>query len=106
MPELGWIGWTGGSGVAVLLIGWLVVSFRRPSPRRARIEWIAVSGMYVALLMLFLNLARRAHAADSTLGLVAFGFLVAFFASGLAVCLFHTLSAFRGPPKAAASATN
>jgi hypothetical protein len=86
----------GFSGLAVLVLGWLVVSFSAPGPRRERLEWIAACGMYVALLSLFLHLWLGAWGNGSTVKLVAFGFLVLFFSAGLLVCLHHTAAALRG----------
>jgi hypothetical protein len=86
----------GFSGLAVLVIGWLVISFSSPGPRRERLEWIAACGMYAALLSLFVHLSLRAWENGSTAALVAFGFLVLFFSSGFSVCLHHTLAALRG----------
>jgi len=101
-----WIGWTGCAGLAVVVVGWLVVSFSRPGPRRERVEWIAACGLYVTLLMLFVHLVEKALASDSTLALVAFGILAVLFAVGLLVCLVYTLGAFRAPRRANPSATN
>jgi protein-S-isoprenylcysteine O-methyltransferase Ste14 len=101
-----WIAWTGCAGLAVVVVGWLVVSFSRPGPRRERVEWLAACGLYVALLMLFVHLVQKALASDSTLALLAFGFLAVLFAFGLLVCLAYTLGAFRAPDRANPSATN
>ena len=103
---MSWIGWTGCAGLAVVVVGWLLVSFSRPGPRRERVEWIAACGLYVTLLMLFVHLVEKALASDSTLALVAFGFLAVVFAIGLLVCLAYTLGAFRAPRSANPSATN
>jgi uncharacterized membrane protein len=103
---MSWIALTGYSGVAILVIGWLVVSFTPAGPRRAVIEWIAACGLYVALLMLFTNLARSAWEQGSTFALVAFGFLVVLFGGGLLVCLTQTLLALRGSGATQSSATN
>ena len=86
----------GVAGLALLVIGWLVVSFSAPGPRRERIEWLAACGMYVALLSLFVHLSLRAQENGSTAALVAFGFLALFFAAGLLVCLNQTVAALRG----------
>jgi hypothetical protein len=97
----------GFSGLAVLVAGWLVISFSAQGPRRERLEWIAACGMYVALLSLFVHLSLRAWGNGSTVALIAFGFLVLFFSSGLLVCLHHTLAALRGRSrKGPESATN
>jgi len=96
----------GVSALAVGVISWLVVSFITPGPRREKIEWIGTCGLYVALLMLFVNLLRRALEADSTAGLVAFGFLAALFGTGLILSFALTVRAFRSPHHANQSTTN
>jgi hypothetical protein len=97
----------GFSGVAVLVIGWLVVSFSKPGPRRERVEWVAACGMYLALLSLFVHLTIRAYERDSEAAMLAFGFLVLFFTSGFGVCVNQTITALRGgSTKGAESATN
>jgi len=97
------VGW----GAAALLVAlWLVVSFMAPSRRREIVEWVAATSMYVALLMLFTNLVLRARAAESTLGLVAFGFLWIVFAGGLLVSAVNTVRSLRGAAKVQASATH
>ena len=96
----------GYGAVAVLVIGWLVVSFSEPSPRRALLEWASASAMYVALLSLFVTLALRAHADGSTFVLVAFLFLCVLFGGGLLVSLYNTATALRAPGKGAHGATN
>ena len=101
-----WIPAVGYAGLAVLVITWLMVSFMQPGPRRAILEWLGACGMYVALLMLFTHLLTRALEADSTVGLIAFGFLATFFSVGLILCLVQTVSALRGVVGDQASATN
>jgi protein-S-isoprenylcysteine O-methyltransferase Ste14 len=87
--------------VAVVAIGWLAVSFLGPTAQRRKIEWIAASALYVALLTFFVNLVRRSVASDNEAGMVAFGFLTAMFAAGLLLSLWKTVGALRG--RAAAS---
>ena len=87
----------GYAGVTVVVIAWLFVSFTAPSERRTVVEWIGASGLYLALVALFTNLALRAQASGSTAALVGFGFLLALFASGLVVSVVQTLMAVRGP---------
>ena len=106
LAGLSWMAWVGFGGLAVLVVGWLVVSFSQPSSRREIVEWVSACGMYTALLMLFVSLATRAHAAGSIAGLVAFGLLIAVFGSGLVLCLVQTLRSVRGPTRAESSATN
>jgi hypothetical protein len=96
----------GGSAAAVLVVGWLVVSFSEPSPRRTFVEWLSATAMYVALLTLFVHLVLRAVAEDSTLGQAAFGFLCVFFGGGLLVTVYRTVAALRGGSKTSSSATN
>jgi uncharacterized membrane protein len=87
------IGW---SAVAVLVLGWLVVSFTAPGPRRAVIEWLSASAMYVALSMLFWNLILRAWENGNHFALAAFGFLGLMFGMGLCVALYNTFQVLRG----------
>lgn len=93
MSTFGIIGW---SAVAVLVLGWLVVSFSAPGRRRTIVEWLSASAMYLALVMLFGSLISRAWQSGNHFALVAFGFLGVMFASGLCVSLFNTLRAARG----------
>jgi len=87
------IGW---GAAAVLVVGWLVVSFTAPGPRRAVIEWLSASAMYLALSMLFWNLILGAWGSGSHFALVAFGFLGLMFGMGLCVALYNTLRVLRG----------
>lgn len=93
MHPIAIVGW---SAVAVVVVLWLVVSFSEPSPRRARLEWLGATALYVALMMLFLNLVRSARASDNTFALVAFGFLLLVFVAGFCVSLFSTVREFLG----------
>ena len=104
MSTIAVIGW---SAAAVLVVGWLVVSFSTPGPRRAVIEWLSASAMYLALSMLFWNLILRSWQSGNHFALVAFGFLGLMFGAGLCVALFNTLQVLRGGAKSAdASATH
>ena len=97
----------GFSGLALLVVGWLIVSFSAPGPRRERVEWVAACGMYAALLSLFVHLSLRAYERGSTAAVVAFGFLVLFFTAGFCVCFKQTLTALGGrSTKGPESATN
>ena len=96
----------GGGAVAVLVVGWLVVSFSDPGPRRTVIEWLSASAMYTALLTLFLHLSHRAGESGNTFALVAFVFLAVLFGGGLLVSLYRTIAATRGQDGAGTSATN
>ncbi len=94
------------SAVAVLVVSWLYVSFTPASPRRTIVEWLATMSMYTALLSLFVNLFLNARADDSTVGMVAFGFLCGLFGGGLIISSYQTLMSLRTPKKTQASATN
>jgi lysylphosphatidylglycerol synthetase-like protein (DUF2156 family) len=95
------------SAIAVVVIGWLAVSFLNPGVQRRRIEWIAATALYVTLLAFFLNLLRRSIADDSTVGMVAFGFLAFMFACGLSVSSVRMIRALAGGSRdAKASATH
>ncbi len=90
-----------------MVLAWLFVSFTDPSPKRTVVEWFGACGLYLALVSLFTNLSLRAQESGSTAGLVAFGFLLALFGSGLVVSLVQTLLAFRAPSgRASADATH
>jgi protein-S-isoprenylcysteine O-methyltransferase Ste14 len=96
----------GYASLGVLIVTWLTVSFSQPSPRRAMIEWVGASALYVALLSLFVHLLSRSLEQESTVGIVAFGFLVTFFSVGLLLCLFQTATSMRGARSSVSSATN
>ena len=104
--ELGPIGIIGSCAVGVLVLLWLLVSFSEPGPRRDVLEWLGATAMYVALLMLFLNLSQAAREADNTLALLAFGFLVLVFGIGLVVSLVNTVRSGRVRGKSQSSTTN
>jgi len=101
-----WLAPVGWSAVGLLVALWLAVSFMAPGRRRETLEWIAATSMYVALLMLFTSLVLRARAEDSTVRLVAFGFLWVIFAGGFLVAGVNALRSLRGPGKQQVSATH
>jgi len=105
LPTTG-VALVGYAGVGVLVVAWLVVSFTAPSPRRVIAEWCGACGLYLALVSLFAHLSMRAQEAGTTPAMVAFGFLVALFGSGLVVSLVQTLLALRSPARLHTSATN
>jgi hypothetical protein len=97
----------GFTGAAILVTGWLIVSFSPPTQTRERVEWVAACGMYLALLSLFTHLSLKAHADGKHAAVVAFGFLVLFFTAGFFVCLNQTITALRGQStKGSESAVN
>ena len=96
----------GGCALAVLVAGWLVVSFSAPGRRRTVLEWISTTAMYAVLFLLFVHLVRGAIEEDSTVRLVAFGFLCVLFEGGLIVSLFQTFAASKGDGDSGSSATN
>lgn len=96
----------GFSALAVLVVGWLVVSFSAPGPRREVIEWISATALYAVLLMLFLNLCLRAREADSTVALVAFGFLCVLFGGGMVLGIVEVVRSARGGRGVRTTSTN
>jgi hypothetical protein len=104
MTVISMVGYT---GATLVVLAWLFVSFSAPSPRRTVVEWLGACGLYLALVALFTNLSLKAQEAGSTAALVAFGFLLALFGSGLVVSLVQALLAVRGPSsRASADATH
>ncbi len=106
LAEMNPLALVGYGAVLVLVIGWLVVSFSAPSPRRALLEWISADAMYLALLMLFVNLSLRAHAGGHTVALIALIFVCLLFGGGLLVSLYHTMGSLSAPKKSTHGATN
>ena len=100
---MGAIGIVGFGALGLLVVLWLVISFREPSPRRDVLEWLAATCLFVALAMLFLNLVLEV---ESTLARVAFGFLEFIFAAGGVVSLVNVFRAALGPAKTQVSTTN
>jgi hypothetical protein len=100
---MGWISTVGYSALGVLVVGWLVVSFSAPGPRRTLLEWISATALFAALASLFANLWLGA---EGLLGTLGFGFLLVLFGCGLAVSTAQTLLSLRGEPKGQASATH
>ena len=95
------------TGAAIVVLCWLVVSFLAPGKQRRKIEWIAVTSMYVAFLGFFVNLVRHAIATDSEAGMIAFGMLAFLFGCGLVVSAVRTIQAFAGATSSSkASATH
>jgi hypothetical protein len=91
--------------VAVVVIGWLYVSFAPPGKRRALVEWIAASALFAALLGFFSSLALRALEQGNRLALAGFGFLTVFFTLGLVVSVGKTIAQRRGDRSTGPSAT-
>ncbi len=96
----------GFAAVALVVVGWLVISFSEPGPKREIVEWLSASALYLSLLMLFTWLLRKAIATDSMAGMIGFGFLLALFGMGLCVSLYHALRSGRRASTPASSATN
>ena len=86
----------GFTGLSLLVIAWLAVSFLAPGKARARVAWVAATCMYLALLCLFTNLFQEAFHAESMLGMIAFGFLGAIFLCGVVVSSFKTVGELIG----------
>jgi drug/metabolite transporter (DMT)-like permease len=93
------------AALGVLVVGWLFVSFSPPGHRRELVEWSSAIALYAALLCLFISLVRRALSEDSTVALIAFGFLCAFFSGGLVLSLVKTVGHWRRRPRTDTSST-
>ena len=103
---MGAAGIIGFGALALVVVGWLVVSFTQAGPRRAALEWLSASCGFTALAALFVHLASEALASGNTFALVAFGFLLVIFTSSLVVSVVHTVLALRGGGGSGASATH
>ncbi|MGH0031930.1 MAG: hypothetical protein ACQGVC_19240 [Myxococcota bacterium] len=101
------IRWT---GITLLVVGWLIVSFTKPSPRRAVFEWAATVGLYTTILSFILHGMYVALHWDPSAGRLAaiagLSLLSFLFCTGVAVSLVSFLLSLRGPGKAVTSATN
>lgn len=95
-----------GCALVVLVVGWLIISFMSPGPRREPLEWLSAAALYALLTSLFFELIQRAREQDNDFALVAFGFLAVLFGMGLLVTLYRTLAALRGGGDSGISATN
>ena len=101
-----WLTLVGIVAAGFVLLGWLIVSFSAPGRRRTVLEWFSAVAIYVALLTIFVRLVRSAIEAESTIGLIAFGFLCVLFGGGLLIALYRTLAAIRGAEESGPSATH
>jgi len=104
--EIGPLFAIGGCALAVLIVGWLVVSFSAPGRKRTVVEWISATAMYAVLFLLFVHLVRGAIEDGSSVRLAAFGFLCVLFASGLVVSLYRTFASAKSRGDSESSATN
>jgi hypothetical protein len=86
----------GFASLALLVIGWLAVSFLPPGRARSRVAWVAATCMYLALLCLFANLFQSALREESMLGMLAFGFLGVVFVGGVVVSAVKAVGQFVG----------
>ena len=89
------VGW---GAVGVLVVGWIVVSFLPQGRGKAILARLSALAMYTAFLALFTAGFQRA---ESMVGTIGFGFLVAFFATGLLVTLWkgaREVAGGSGPP--------
>jgi hypothetical protein len=91
---------------SILVIGWLVVSFTRPSRNRTVIEWLSATAMYTAIVTIFVSLALRVHASGHVFGAWAIGLICLLFGGGLLVSAWKTVAALGGDKKTESSTTN
>ena len=106
MADLGPIAIVGIGAFSVVLLLWLVISFREPGPGRILLEWLGATHLYVALGALFLSLVLDARADESLVREIAFGFLLLVFALGFCVSLVNTLRAIGGGGDSSDGATH
>jgi hypothetical protein len=95
-PELSPLKLVGFGGVGALVACWLSASFAAPGRLRERVAWLGATALYVALGCLFLSLFLSARADDSLVRMLAFGFLLLVFGTGLVLALHRLLRAFTG----------
>ena len=81
--------------LAVVVLGWLLISFLAAGATRSMLSWIATSALYVFLVSLFLSLTLEAWADGKNAVVFAFGFLCVLFGSGLLVSLAKTVGQIR-----------
>ena len=103
---MSWIAIIGFAALAVLAVGWVVVSFSAASRRRTVVEWVAATALYVFLLTIFVRGLLWARGADSIAGLIGFGFLCVFFGAGMIVCVTNAFRARGNDNEPSARATN
>ena len=94
--DVGPLGVVGFGAFGIVVILWLVISFRPAGPGRAVLEWLGATHLYVALGALFLSLVLDARESGSLVGQIAFGFLLLVFGLGFVVSLVNTLRAMSG----------
>ena len=94
--EVGPIGVVGYGALGIVILLWLVISFRPAGPGREVLEWLGATHLYVALGALFLSLVLQARESGSLVGQIAFGFLLLLFVLGLGVSLVNTVRAMSG----------
>jgi len=78
---------------SLLVIGWLIVSFARPSRSRLVVEWLSATAMYVAILTIFVRITLNAHADGKVFATWAIGLLCVLFGGGLLVSAWKALAA-------------
>jgi glucose uptake protein GlcU len=106
VPDLSPFQIVGFSAVALVVIGWLVVSFSKPGAARARAAWLSATALYVALGTLFTSLFVRARQGGSLAGTIVFGFLMAVFAAGLVLAAVRSVASFAARPTKGDHATH
>lgn len=97
------IGW---SAVGLVVAGWLAVSFMSAGKPREILESLSATGLFAALLALFVNLVDDAVRDGSGIRIAAFGFLLALFSCSFALSCVQTALLARGEHAGPTSATN
>ncbi|CAG1002381.1 hypothetical protein MYXO_03125 [Myxococcaceae bacterium] len=84
------------ASAAVLVVGWLSVSFSKQGRLRSVLEWVSAVAMYSAIGSIMFRLLHRFWIEDRIALVGLFGFLVLVFGSGLLVSLVMTIRAAVG----------
>ncbi len=85
----------GFGGLALTVVSWLVIAFAG-SGAAQKLSWVGATGLYGALLALFVSLFESAFEDGSTARMFLFGFLLVMFASGFLVAVWRTAQALSG----------
>lgn len=96
----------GFGSVALLVLGWLIVSFQKEGAGRARLSRLSSAFLYLALVSLFTNLTQDAWEAGRWALVVPFGFLLGVFVSGFAVSVVKFIGQLTGGQGEGAHATH
>jgi hypothetical protein len=83
----------GFGGLALTIVSWLAITLGGSA---AKLSWVGATGLYGALLALFVSLFQSAFEDGSLTRMFLFGFLLVMFASGFVVAVWRTAEALSG----------